>query len=247
MPPQILKASQLQFLKALVYGPWGRGKTRFLETAQQDPRTSPSILLDFDGGVESIVGSSIDIAKIRSWRDYNEIYEYLNRESHGYKSVCIDSATETHIYALFSILDEAVVKGTRKNRDRFEIGDYGDALNQMRRLVRSFRDLDLHIIFSALDKDDLDPAIGKIKKPALFGAFQDEMPAMMGVVGYLGQYPPSQEQVRQRGGDLSPIRTLLLQNSPQFFTKARLPLGVEAPDEIEEPTVTKLLDALGFK
>ena len=41
-------------------------------------------------------------------------------------------------------------------------------------------------------------------------------------------------------------RLLLLQNYPGFRTKVRSPWGIEAPDELLNPTVTDLLDALGF-
>jgi hypothetical protein len=42
-------------------------------------------------------------------------------------------------------------------------------------------------------------------------------------------------------------RILLLQNYAKIRTKVRTPWGIEAPDEIVDPTITDILDALNYK
>jgi len=232
---KIQKAESIDDLKALIFGPSGSGKTHLIGTAQEDPRTAPLIVLDFEGGSRTLQGTGVDIARIKSWEDYNEIYEMLlNDPDHGYKTVSIDSISETNTFALFQILENNAEN--RDDPDLIEIGDYGTASVQLRRLIRHFRDLPMSVIISALPREDIEPRVGTVMKPLLTGRLANEIPGIVDVVGYLAQ--ETVDEVVQR--------VLVLQNYPQFRTKVRMPSGVEAPDEIEDPTITKLLDAIAM-
>lgn len=225
-----------QFLKALIFGPPGQGKTTLLGSAQLDERTNPMLLLDFEGGVQSLVGLEIDVVRITGWPTYNEVYNELVKGKTPYKSIGIDSISETNIFALLQILRDEGPQ--RKDKDLLEQRDYGKSNVQIRRLVRDFRDLPVHVFFTSLSKEVIDPREGTIKTPSLSGQMAEEVPGLMGLVGYLAL-------TENEEGD--PIRSLLLQNYPKFRTKVRAPWGEVAPDEIEEPSVTKIMDALGFK
>lgn len=224
-----------QFLKGLIFGPPGQGKTTLLGSAQLDPRTFPMLLLDFEGGVQSLVGLEIDVVRITGWPTYNEVFSELVKGKTPYKSIGIDSISETNIFALLQILREEGPQ--RKDHDLLEMRDYGKSNVQIRRLVRDFRDLPFHVFFTSLSKEVVDPRQGTIKVPALSGQLAEEIPGLMSMVGYLAQSET----------DGGVIRSLLLQNYPAFRTKVRAPWGEVAPDEIEEPSVGKILDALGFK
>lgn len=233
------------YLKALIYGPNGHGKTHFLGTAQDDPRTFPMLLLNFEGGTKTLVGLDIDIATITSWQDYNEVYSALvkgNLQSELFpgepiRSIGIDSISETHVFALLSLLEAE--KAGRKDQDLLEMRDYGRASIQLRRLLRHFRDLPMHVFFTALSKDDVEPRVGTIKKPALSGQMAEEVPGMMDVVGYLAL---TQDEEGKS------VRALILGGEAKFRTKARSSWGVAAPDLIEpDPTVSMLMDALGYQ
>lgn len=215
--------------KVLVYGPAGNGKTTFISSAQDDERTSPMLVLDYDGGSEVLAGTNIDVGRVRDWDDYTEAYNMLERTK-KYKSVGIDSLSETHTMALFARLDDP--SKVRKIEFLLEQGDYGIALTQMRRLIRSFRDLPMHVFFTALMKEEADVREGVVKKPAVPGSFAEDVLGIPNIVGYLAlKYDDD--------GNLS--RTLLLRY-PKIRTKVRVPMGTIVPDEIEEPTVKKLLD-----
>lgn len=229
----IVKASSQRHFKGLVFGPIGAGKTRLLETSMQDVRTYPMLLLEYEGGQSSLVGSDIDIVHIRDWKDYDEAKAYLRSGRHPYKSIGIDSISESHVMSLLSQLDQR----SRKVPDLLEQGDYGIALTQMRRLIRDFRDLPLHVFMTALAKDDVDPREGSVKKPALSGALADEAPGIFEVVGYLSTGVLDDGYLH---------RILVLQNYPKLRTKVRTPIDVVAPNEIVDPTVTSILDALQF-
>src|SRR6516165_2446592 len=99
-------------IDALIYGPPKHGKTRFLGTGALDGRTAPMALLDFEGGVLDVLdglpgfGTDCVHIPIHSWDDFNQAYERVRSNDEGFKSVAIDSLSETHIFALMTIIDE---------------------------------------------------------------------------------------------------------------------------------------------
>lgn len=232
---KIVKADSIGQLKALVFGPSGSGKTHLLGTAQSDPRTSPMLLLDYEGGTTSLKGLDVDMIKIRDWKDYDEVREFLRRGDHLYKSVGIDSITEAHLGALFQIL-EAEAKN-RRDPDMLQQGDYGKAGSQLRRMLRMFRDLPMHVFATALVKEDTDVREGLVKKPSLSGQLADDVPGIFEIVAYL-----SLATMKTDGGADQTVRALILQNYPKIRAKVRAGWGVELPNEVIDPSVTKLLD-----
>lgn len=228
---QIERPDTFRRVKSLIFAPPGAGKTVLLGTANDDVRTYPMLLLDYEGGTSSLIGREIDIVKIRSWRDFDEVYDFLLRGTHGYKSVGIDSMSETHIFALLAQLSIR----ERKIADLLEQGDYGIVLNQMRKLLRKFRNLPFHIFATSLDKNEMDPKEGMVKKPALSGGLSDEAPGIFESVSYL------QTEVLDDG---YLHRILILQNYPKLRVKIRMPQGYTAPNEIVDPTITAILDTL---
>lgn len=235
MALQIVKPSSLKFCKSLIFAPSGAGKTVFLGTAQADPRTSPMLVLDFEGGSESLDGLDIDIAPIRDWDTFNEAYELLTENEHGYKSVGIDSISEVHKWALLEILRKE--GGSRDNPDLVQQGDYGTATTQMRKLLRAFRDLPMHVFYVGHAKDTDIPKEGRVRVPDLAGQLAEEVVGLMSVSGYLALTED------EEGEDM---RLLLLNGYPKFRIKARSPWGQQAVSEIEHPDITKLLDALRY-
>ncbi len=224
--------------KGLFFGPPGHGKTRLAATAALDKRTRPMLFLDFEGGTQSIAGlpgegKDWEERTVRDWKGYNEAYKEL--EAGKFRSATVDSLSETHVGALLEIL--AGVAGQRRDDDKLEIQDYGKAMIQLRKFVRAFRDLPIHVFFTAHSKTETDPREGLITVPSLSGKLAHEIPGMMDVSGYLAL-------ATDEGGKT--YRTLLLQNYAKIRTKVRAPWGIEPPDEIDNPTVTTILDALGY-
>lgn len=249
MTVQVRRPADRRFSKTLIFSPAGHGKTHILGTAQEDERTNPMLLLDFEGGDETLAGLDLDLVSIRGWDDYSEVYEALSSGEHWklpgatleegqtYKSLGIDSASETHIWALLTRLEQQAPR--RNDPDLIEIGDYGVAGTQLRRLLREFRDLPMHVFFTAGSKEVKERGVGQVKVPSLSGQMAEEIVHIMSIVGYLAM------TTNEESGD--PERLLLLQNYPGFRTKVRAPWRDVAPDEIVDPTITKLLDELKFE
>lgn len=238
VPLRITKPVEANWCKFMVFSPPGHGKTTLLGTAQEDPRTAPCLFVDFESGIQSLAGLDIDVARIRSWEDYNDLYAILTAPDCPYKSVAIDSISETNVFALLRVLDE---DAKRPDVDLAGQQDYGKVGVQMRRLIRHFRDLEMHVFVASGAKDDVEARVGTIKKPALIGQMADEIPGIMDTVGYLAKVQGGEEE------DGEEQRVLILHGYPKFRTKARTPWKKTVPQEIEDPTITRVLDALGFK
>jgi hypothetical protein len=232
---QIMHPSTARFLKCLLYSPPGHGKTFLAGTAQDDPRTSPCLFIDFEGGTDTLVGrNDLALIRVRSWDDYREAF--LEAQTGKYKSVVVDSLGETQLFALTTILGNNKVK--RYDDDLLTQQDYGIALVQMRRFVRQWRDLDLHVIMTALARDAIDAREGSIVVPKFAGQFTEDAGAMMSVVAYLAL--TTDDKTKQTR------RVLLLKNQPKYRVKARTPMDVSVPDTLEDPTIGRLLDVLHF-
>lgn len=228
-------------IKALIYGPPKHGKTHFLGTAGFDERTAPMALLDFEGGVldvlEDMPGFGTDVVRIpvTTYDEMNEAYERVRSNDEEFKSVGIDSLSEVHIFMLMSQLEDG--KASReKEPDLIQQGDYGVGLVQLRRFVREFRDLPLHVFYTAHHREEVDRKEGLVTIPSMAGKAATEIPGLMTVVGYLA-LSEGEDEVQ---------RVLLLQNYAKIRIGVRTGWGNKPPDEIEDPTVTALLDALKY-
>lgn len=243
MPIEIkrLDEESTRFLTAVIYGSSGSGKTWLAGTANLDERTSPCLFLDFEGGAEAAQGMDLQVIHITTADDFDDVAYYLKTEEHPYKSVVIDSLSEAHVRVLHDQLEDARTARANKKINPYLLqqGDYGVAAVHSRVLVNTFRDLPMHVIFTSLTKDDSDPIRGHVKKLAIPGKLADELPGVLNLMAYLTvtEHPESKQAVR----------TLILQNYSSVLTKVRRPPNVEVPDEIYEPTMTKLLDALAIK
>jgi len=228
------KPSDAQYVKALIHGPAGSGKTRFCGTAQLDERTYPTAFLNFESGDQTLSGLDIDVFDIVDFSTYDDVYKILSDPKTKYKSACIDSLTETQVVGLLNILD---LDKKRADPDLLAMQDWGLILTRMRRFVRQFKFLPLHTFFTALSKDEVVARVGNVKSPALQGAFATEMPGIMDIVAYMAQ--------EEQDGVVK--RLLLLHSYPRFSVKCRAPWDAEVPAEIYDPTVSLLLDALNIR
>lgn len=229
------------FCKFLVHGPGGSGKTHFLGSAQEDPRTFPMAFLNWDSGESTLAGLDIDVFDIRDAKDFDEVYKVLKAPNTPYKSAGVDSITETQINSLLQILGSDTIN--RADPDQLAQQDWGIVLIRMRRIVRQFmKMLPMHVFMTALTKDDVVPRIGSVRAPAMQGQFANELPGIPDVVAYMALESVEPDVIHPSGEQ----RVLLLHSNPKFSVKARTPWGQQIPAEIVDPTITKLLDILGY-
>jgi hypothetical protein len=149
---------------ALIYGEGGTGKTTLAATAADVPDLCPVLHLNIENGADSIASrSNIEVVDIDTIRELQSVFaELYNKSGAGYNTVIADNLTEAQAQGMDDILK------TGKGMDfvdfegaSFSNGAWNQSSQQMRKLMRYFRDLPVYTIFVAWEKDyakDNEPA-----------------------------------------------------------------------------------------
>lgn len=227
------------FLNVLVYGESGVGKTVFASTA---PR--PILWLESEGGTHSIGDKKgIDVVRVEGLTDYRQVLQHLTANQDAYKSVVIDSFSETQAAILKDIMRAAVKADP--GRDEFAplFSEWGRLTGIMREIARAYRDLPMNTVITALTREDKDDLTGRIKVgPRLSPALSGELPGFMDAVVYLYTTTLKKGEVDEKGvevaekGEPTIVRNGLLKPTGKYAAKLRAPKGSNPPDYITNPT-----------
>lgn len=226
-----------QHINGLVYGPSGVGKTVFASTA---PR--PILWLEAEGGTHSIGNrKDIDIATVTGLEHYRDALRFLEKNPETYKTVVLDSLTETGAAVMKQIMEAAVAADGSRDKYSPQFGEWGRLTGVMREIVRSFRDLPMHTIITALEREDVDEMTGRTKvRPRMSPTLSDELPGYMDFVGYMyskGEVIDAKTPEDER----DPIqRVMLLRPTLKHVAKLRAPAGSNPPDFIYDPTFDEI-------
>jgi hypothetical protein len=246
--PGIDPSDKFRYLNVLIYALSGVGKTTLTTTACDDPRTSPILVIDFEGGAELRFKekdpTTYTIRQPKSMDDVSFLYNYLVAGNHPYKSVSLDSLTEIQKLGLYEFVWGADVKksgpfGTNAKITDIktaEIQHWGKSLTQMGLLVRLFKDLRIHTFFTCLLNTDKDETTGKIfTTVALPGKQALEIPGIPDIVMRYFCDIDRQGNTR-RVGQFQPTSREMAKDRTDA-------LG----NFMEEPTVTKMLNMIWGK
>lgn len=223
-------AERDKLIKILVYGESGVGKTVFAASA---PR--PILWIESEGGTNSISDpEGIDIVRVESLETYREALRFLRSdEGKKYKTVVLDSFTETQAAVLKEIM--VAVAERDDNRDEFtpQFQEYQRLVGVMREIVRGFRDLPMHVVITALTREDKDDMTGRVTvRPRLSPAVANEIPGFMDVVGYM--YMSTDKSGEADDEPVEPHRNMLLIGTGKYIAKVRAPKGVDVPSHLTD-------------
>lgn len=231
-------------LNVMIYGEPGVGKTTFAATA---PR--PMLWLEAEGGTHSIADQEgIDIVKVSGLESYREVLAYLLENPKTYKTVVIDSITETQAAILKEIMQKAVADDGSRNEFMPQFAEWGQVTGQMRAIARAFRDLPMHTVITALTREDTDDLTGRTRvKPRLTPALAEELPAFMDACLYMYAATPKKGETGAEGVEadddgVTIIRNALLKPTGKYVAKVRAPQGRDVPDYLTDPTFDVLAE-----
>ncbi|MDA3833522.1 MAG: ATP-binding protein [Spirochaetales bacterium] len=229
-------------IKMLIYGTAGAGKTTFGATAMDHEATAPVLFINAEGGMLSVVDKDPAAWDLNSYDELEEVFWFLAKGDHKYKTVVIDSLSELQMLNLDSIMKKNMQKTTGKNKreDQFDIWleDYGKSTQQMRAMVRRFRDLPMHVIFTCLESSSMDDKKVESIHPALTPKLRGTALGYMDIVGYL--YTKQEE----KDGETETVRQMLVQPYEKWEAKDR---SGKLGTTFNEPTVPKMMDIIAGK
>lgn len=195
--PQLLIDS-VEPVNALYYGDGGTGKTTHMVAMAN---LGPILVINAESGVKAraLRKRGIDISNVEVYpgpgeeltfdgleSEWLRIREELNKDPSAYAGVVWDSITEIHKFLLDDIVKKAVVRAERagKERDRHFIAleDYGVMTEQVRNLMRKYRDLPCHFAVSALSHRDQDDGGAVTYQPAITPKLRNDLVGWMDVV-----------------------------------------------------------------
>jgi len=222
------------FLNILIYGNPGAGKTVLAGSADKVPEMRPVLVVDVEAGTESLRNTypGVETVRVTNWKQMQDVYNELYAGGHGFNTVVLDSLTEIQKFSMYNIMTELVAKKEDADPDVPGMREWGKNIEQIRRFVRGFRDLQMNTIFTALMKSDKDSKSGvTTMKPYLSGKLADEVAGFLDIVVYY--------YVKQIGTneDATFKRLLLTQATEQQVAKDRTG---QLPMIIEDPTMEVL-------
>lgn len=222
--------AKTKWVKMLLYGCAGIGKTVFASTAP-----SP-LILDCEGGLLSVVDKNVDYISIKQWSDIKDVFMEIVADKIPNETIIIDSLTELSKKSMDYLLG-AVGKGqTSAQSEKIlpTMQDWLKNIEEVRRLVRAFRDLQKHIIMTCLIRDEKNEVTGSVsRKPSVSAkSLADDIVGYFDVVGYM-----ETDKDNKRWILVQPYKT-----SQGYFVPAKDRSG--KLETFEEPNFTKIVEKI---
>lgn len=186
---KVFKAGQRESnLNILIYGDSGVGKTRLAGSADDVPSMRSVLVVDFEGGTETLKHSypNCDTVRVESWKEVQNVYDELYASNHKYRTVILDSLSEVQKFNMYNVMQKVAEQNENRDVDVPSMREWGINLEQMRKFVRAFRDLPMNTIFTALMTSDKDQKTGlTVKEPLLSGKLKKEVAAFLDIVVFM--------------------------------------------------------------
>ena len=215
-----------KFLKILLYGVYGVGKTSLSITALEVPSMHDVLFLNAESG-ELSLPNGVDKVDINKYTTVARVFEFLrlhcryrdagnekglmelqqrlfgpnikdpDRVRH-YRTIIVDSLTEVQTYLMYQLLNLDMSDWALDlTPESPEFKEWGQSSEMIQLLVRTFRDLPMHVIFVCSEQEVTDNN-RLLKRPNLPGKLANKVQGFLDVVGYLDAAPNSEGMLVRR-------------------------------------------------
>lgn len=165
-------------VKMLVYGMSGVGKTMLAGTLP----TNETLIVSAESGLLCLSDKNIAVLEVGNFADVQNAYSAISKSAEfaKYKYIVVDSLTEISDMVIGFLEREPEFKDPKNT-----IKMWGEYSKKMTALIKRFRDMPRHVIFTALPDDVNDGGV-IVKKPMIKGqAVQALLPSYFDEVFYL--------------------------------------------------------------
>lgn len=244
---------------AVLYGPPGTGKTTLGGTWP-----GPVLFIDCkERGTDSIRDmEGVDVLRADEWQDVDDIYWYLKKEAHKYKTVVMDTVSQAQDLSVRKIMEDKgqdYEEGALGNWGTMTKSDWGTNATRMKTMILQFRDLPMNVVFIAHDRmfggeeeDDeniISPSMGPRLSPSV-------ATVLNGAVNVIGSTFIRERTVKKKVGKGKKMRTkeirrieygLRLGPHAHYITKIRKPKRIELPSVLVNPSYKKIVAIINEK
>ena len=206
-----------RYLKLLVYGNYGVGKTTLACSALEVPSMCDVLMINAEAGDLSVDNmEGLDAITVTDFRSLGRINEYLKqhckardagdtdelikmeaflrgvdekdiKEPRQYRTVILDSLTELEAYCFNQLLGITDTTRLDEETQSAEWGEYKKNNTMILRVVRAFRDLPMHVVFTCAEKYNQDETKKYKYTPDMTGKLSKKIQGFMDMVGYYAQ------------------------------------------------------------
>lgn len=162
-----------RYTKALICGEPGSGKTLISSTWPHP------FFASAEGGLMSIADRNVPYTEVRSMEDLVRIKNSLDQPS-SVREEIFGFPVETVVIDTIDEVQQIMIRERVKNEriESMRLADWNWLNEQMSSLIRGFRNLDIHVVFTCHVKETSDSESGKTwVKPGLQGGITDKIAA----------------------------------------------------------------------
>lgn len=227
-----------EFLKILIYGMNGKGKTWLGATGPK-----PLIVDCNEKGTLSVRKvPDVKQFKVETWTDIDLAFWWLKRGKHDRETVVIDTVTSLQALCMKFVLGDEASRDPTKDPMMPSKREYGKVAELMRTVILNFRNLPMHVVFLAQERrgfvedDEEAPEVFPNVSPSI----RDTLTASVDIIGRVYV----REVVTKKGGKkvTGPGYRLLVGPNERYLTKDRSNAGLAKT--VRDPSVSGIIEQI---
>jgi hypothetical protein len=192
------------------------------------------LFVNIEGGLATLrqFGRNPDQVRVTEFGQIREIRDHIEDNIDDWDTIVIDNLSELQRLSMQAVMRLVVANNDKRDPDVPGLGEYGKNGEVIRKVIKSFRDMPKHVIFTCHMMDTTDQGTGlPIARPMLQGKLAAEVPGYVDIVGRTSIIKVNED------GAIKKHQVLELAHGGNYVAKTRLAL----PDRIVDPDFSEMI------